>query len=97
MTKNLPCELIVSGIFIIGEVSDSPAENSGSESDKERFDDGYDENLIGDEEDRLRLEKMTEKEREQILYSRIERREALKTRYILVVLCPIKIYSLYNI
>lgn len=64
-----------------GEVSDSPAELSGSESDKERFDDGYDENLIGDEEDRLRLEKMTEKEREQILYSRIERREALKTRF----------------
>ncbi|XP_052106879.1 RNA polymerase-associated protein RTF1 homolog isoform X2 [Mytilus californianus] len=68
-----------------GEVSesDSPAGNSGSEyeSDKETFNDGYDENLIGDEEDRLRLEKMTEKEREQILYNRIERREALKTRF----------------
>jgi RNA polymerase-associated protein RTF1 len=36
--------------------------------------------LIGDEEDRQKLEKMTEKEREQILYNRIEQREALKIR-----------------
>lgn len=67
-----------------GEVSesDSPAANSGSdyESDKEIFNDGFDENLIGDEEDRQKLEKMTEKEREQILYNRIEQREALKIR-----------------
>lgn len=68
-----------------GEVSesDSPAANSGSdyESDKEIFNDGFDENLIGDEEDRQKLEKMTEKEREQILYNRIEQREALKIRF----------------
>lgn len=44
------------------------------------FDDGYDENFIGDEEDRLRLEQMTEKERETEIYHRSERREMLKTR-----------------
>lgn len=52
--------------------------DSGQE---EQFNDGYDENLIGDEEDRKRLEQMTEKEREQELYNRIERRQVLKTRY----------------
>lgn len=68
-----------------GEVSesDSPAANSGSdnESDEEIFNDGLDDNLIRDEEDRQRLENMTEKEREQELYNRIELREALKTRF----------------
>ena len=44
------------------------------------FDDGLDDNLMGDEEDRLKLEAMTEKEREQVIYERLERREALKTR-----------------
>lgn len=52
---------------------------SGSESD-DKFFDGYDEDLIGDEEDRKRLEQMTEKEREQELYNRSERRAVLKTR-----------------
>ena len=55
-----------------GEVSDS--------SDADDFDDGLDDNLMGDEEDRLKLEAMTEKEREQVIYERLERREALKTR-----------------
>ena len=40
-----------------------------------------DENLIGDEEDRARLQQMTEKEREQELFNRIEKREVLKTRF----------------
>ena len=35
---------------------------------------------MGDEADRKHLESMTEKEREQELFNRIEKREALKTR-----------------
>ena len=62
--------------FFTGEISDS---GSGSDSDEE-FQDGYDENLIGDEEDRKMLEQMTEKEREQVLYNRMEQREILRTR-----------------
>uniref|UniRef100_A0A131Z4J6 RNA polymerase-associated protein RTF1 n=1 Tax=Rhipicephalus appendiculatus TaxID=34631 RepID=A0A131Z4J6_RHIAP len=76
-----------------GEVSDSgggssaPAGGSGSEDDdeddpeEEEFNDGYDENLMGDEEDQARLAQMTEKEREQELFNRIEKREVLKTRF----------------
>ncbi|XP_025104366.1 RNA polymerase-associated protein RTF1 homolog [Pomacea canaliculata] len=60
-----------------GEVSDS----GSGESDDEKFYDGYDENLIGDEEDKQRLEQMTEKEREQELFNRMERRSVLKTRF----------------
>lgn len=58
----------------------SDSESDGDKSEEE-FDDGLDENLIRDEEDRKRLEQMTEKEREQELYNRIEKREALKTRF----------------
>uniref|UniRef100_A0A8C7T881 RNA polymerase-associated protein RTF1 homolog n=1 Tax=Oncorhynchus mykiss TaxID=8022 RepID=A0A8C7T881_ONCMY len=36
---------------------------------------------MGDEEDRARLEQMTEKEREQELFNRIEKREVLKRRF----------------
>lgn len=68
-----------------GEVNES---GSGNESDSdagsdksEEFNDGYDENLMGDDEDRRRLEQMTEKEREQELFNRIEQREVLKTRF----------------
>ena len=45
-----------------------------------QFHDGYGEDLMGDAEDRARLEKMSEKEREQELFNRIEKREVLKTR-----------------
>lgn len=44
------------------------------------FRDGYGDDLMGDEEDRARLEQMTEKEREQELFNRIEKREVLKRR-----------------
>lgn len=71
-----------------GEVNESGSEKSGNDSDSdagsdksEEFNDGYDENLMGDEEDRRRLEQMTEKEREQELFNRIEQREVLKTRF----------------
>ncbi|XP_036171465.1 RNA polymerase-associated protein RTF1 homolog [Myotis myotis] len=70
-----------------GEVSDSDSNSSSSSSDSdassedEEFHDGYGEDLMGDEEDRARLEQMTEKEREQELFNRIEKREMLKRRF----------------
>ncbi|CAL4069300.1 unnamed protein product, partial [Meganyctiphanes norvegica] len=64
-----------------GEVSDSGSSGSSDVDLDEEFDDGLDENMIGDEEDRARLEQMTEKEREQEIYNRIEKREVLRTRF----------------
>jgi len=71
--------------YLVGEVSDSESdENKASDaifdSAPEEFDDGLDENLIRDDEDRKRLEQMTEKEREQELFNRIEKREVMRTR-----------------
>lgn len=60
-----------------GEVSDS----SGSSSEEE-FNDGYDDQLMGDAEDRARLAGLTEKERETEIFKRIEQRELMKTRYV---------------
>lgn len=62
-----------------GEVSDSDA--SVSDSSQEEFNDGYDDKLMGDEEDQARLAQMTEKEREQEIFKRIEQREIMKTRF----------------
>ncbi|XP_012727700.2 RNA polymerase-associated protein RTF1 homolog isoform X1 [Fundulus heteroclitus] len=69
-----------------GEVSDSESNSSSSSSDSdssedEVFKDGYDDDLMGDAEDRTRLEQMTEKEREQELFNRIEKREVLRRRF----------------
>lgn len=58
-----------------GEVEDD------DDDDIEEFNDGYDENLMGDEDDQKRLAMMTEKEREQELFNRSEKREVLKTRF----------------
>ncbi|GJQ77851.1 putative RNA polymerase II C-terminal domain phosphoserine binding protein [Trypoxylus dichotomus] len=58
-----------------GEVSDS------SDSSEEEFNDGYDDQLMGDEEDRARLASLTEKERETEIFKRIEQRELMKTRF----------------
>jgi len=57
-----------------GEVSDS-------ESEIGEFDDGLDDELMGDDEDRKRLEEMNEKEREEEIFKRAEKREMLKKRY----------------
>lgn len=59
-----------------GEVSDSS-------SSEEEFNDGYDDQLMGDEEDRARLAGLTEKERETEIFKRIEQRELMKTRWVL--------------
>lgn len=63
-----------------GEVSDSEDSDSDTSDSQEEFNDGYDENLMGDEEDQKRLAQMTEKEREQEIFKRIEHREVMKTR-----------------
>lgn len=60
----------------------SPLDEGEIEDDESReFDDGLDENLMGDEEDRRRLAQMTEKEREQELFNRSEKRESAKIRF----------------
>lgn len=64
---------------VTGEVSDSDA--SVSDSSQEEFNDGYDDKLMGDAEDQARLAQMTEKEREQEIFKRIEQREIMKTRF----------------
>lgn len=56
-------------------------DDDDDDPEDEEFNDGYDENLMGDEEDQARLAQMTEKEREQELFNRIEKREVLKTRF----------------
>ncbi|VVC94531.1 unnamed protein product [Leptidea sinapis] len=63
-----------------GEVSSHSSDNDSIDSEEE-FNDGYDENLMGDEEDRTRLAAMSEKEREQEIFKRIERRDLMKTRW----------------
>ena len=68
-----------------GEVSDSNAgssKGSASDSEMEVFDDGLDDDLIGDEEDRARLQEMTEKDREEELFNRGEKRAVMETRYV---------------
>lgn len=61
-------------------MSDSAESDSDTSDSQEEFNDGYDENLMGDEEDQKRLAQMTEKEREQEIFKRIEQREVMKTR-----------------
>lgn len=60
--------------------SDSGASGDESSSDSE-FDDGYGEDLMGDENDRNYLEKLSEKERETELFKRAEKRDDLKRRW----------------
>ena len=61
-----------------GEVDDDDDEEDDADDE---FNDGFDENLFGDEEDQKRLSQMTEKEREQELFNRSEKREVLRTRF----------------
>ncbi|KAK3743020.1 hypothetical protein QZH41_009282 [Actinostola sp. cb2023] len=68
-----------SGETSSGELSSSSS--SSSDEEEERYSDGWDDHLLGDEADRLMLAKMTEKEREQEIFNRVEKREALKTRF----------------
>lgn len=45
------------------------------------FNDGYDTDLKGDDEDCEKLESMNMKEREEVLFERAERREAMRKRF----------------
>ncbi|XP_054162672.1 RNA polymerase-associated protein RTF1 homolog [Oppia nitens] len=63
------------------EKEDGEVDDDEDEEDIEEFNDGYDENLMGDDDDQKRLAMMTEKEREQELFNRSEKREVLKTRF----------------
>uniref|UniRef100_A0AAY4DKD2 RNA polymerase-associated protein RTF1 homolog n=1 Tax=Denticeps clupeoides TaxID=299321 RepID=A0AAY4DKD2_9TELE len=69
------------GTLLLCSNSSSSSSDSDSSSEEEVFRDGYGDDLMGDEEDRARLEQMTEKEREQELFNRIEKREVLKRRF----------------
>ena len=55
--------------------------SSLTETWRDEFDDGLDSDLIGDDDDRDALEEMTEKQREEELFKRAERREELKKRF----------------
>lgn len=55
--------------------------DSDSDSSALEFNDGYDSDLKGDEEDVDKLDSMTEKEREEVLFERAERREAMRKRF----------------
>jgi len=57
--------------------SDSDSDTSGSLE----FNDGFDSDLKGGESDCERLENMTEKKREEVLFERAERREAMRKRF----------------
>jgi RNA polymerase-associated protein RTF1 len=48
---------------------------------RNEFDDGLDDDLIGDAEDRTRMEEMNEKEREEEIFKRAEKREELRKRF----------------
>jgi len=48
---------------------------------RDEFDDGLDDDYIGDEQDRRMLESLTEREREEEFYRRTEKREELKKRF----------------
>ena len=61
--------------------SSSKVTSSLSETWRDEFDDGLDSDLVGDDDDRDALEEMTEKQREEELFQRAERREELKKRF----------------
>jgi len=60
--------------------STASVEQDELSSDAREFDDGLDDEYIGDDEDRAKLENMTERERELELFKRAENRENLKKR-----------------
>lgn len=59
-----------------GQVSSDSSDSSDSE-----FNDGFDENFLGDDEDQARLQALSEKEREMEIFKRTERRDELRTRW----------------
>lgn len=64
-----------------GSGDDSDDESGSSSSSDSEFNDGYDDEMMGDEDDRARLNALSEKERETEIFKRIERRDVMKTRW----------------
>lgn len=62
-----------------GQLSSESGEDESSSNSE--FDDGYGDDLMGNETDRNYLEKLSEKERETELFKRAERRDQLKRRW----------------
>lgn len=60
---------------------DSDDNDTSDDSGESVFNDGFDDNLMGDERDRSRLEALSEKERETEIFKRIERRDVMRTRW----------------
>ncbi|EJW85809.1 plus-3 domain-containing protein [Wuchereria bancrofti] len=56
-------------------------EDSSDDSDRKSLVDEYDDDMFLDEEDRRRLEEMTEKDREAEIFKRVEQREILRARH----------------
>ncbi|KNC22341.1 hypothetical protein FF38_04550, partial [Lucilia cuprina] len=65
----------------ISDINSNEIESSSESSSDSEFDDGYDENLMGDEADRKRLSCLSEKERETEIFKRIEQRDIMRTRW----------------
>lgn len=63
------------------ELEEGQVSSDSSDSSESEFNDGFDDNMMGDDEDRARLNALSEKERETEIYKRIERRDELKTRW----------------
>lgn len=60
---------------------DDDDDDDSSSSCESQFNDGFDDNLMGDSNDRARLEALTEKEREQEIFKRIEERDRKRTHW----------------
>lgn len=63
------------------ELEEGQVSSDSSDSSESEFNDGFDENLMGDDEDQARLQALSEKERETEIFKRIERRDELKMRW----------------
>ena len=66
----------------IFETTRPPQSDKSDVGTDEEFDDGLDEDLVGDDEDRKKLAGMTEREREEELFKRAEKREEARKRFV---------------
>lgn len=64
-----------------GQISSDSSSGEDEESSNSEFTDGFGEDLMGNDEDRNYLEKLSEKERETELFKRAERRDQLRRRW----------------
>ncbi len=62
--------MVASGFSSSGPGQSSSSDSDSSSADSLQFDDGLDDELIGDEDDRSKLDQMTEAEREQEVFKR---------------------------